>query len=851
MRHLLRLISLRYLLASPGRSLLTLFGILLGVSVVFAIDVVNSSVMASFRGTIDRVAGKTALTVGAGTGIAEELLDTVRAVEGGAAASPLIEQSTRDEKSGRQMMVLGVDTVTDSQVRDYELRDEDLKVKDDLAFLNDPHAVIITNRFAERTGLRVGEKMRLDTINGIVDFTVRGTLAERGPATVFGGDLLLMDVFAAQVAFGRGKRFDHIDIVPADGVTVDALKARLEKALEGKAAVSRPQRRSQETERLLAGFSLGLKLIGLVAMFVGGFIIYNALAIAVAQRRREIGIWRALGVTRAQVLTLFIGEAVLLGGVGALGGLAFGMVLARAVLKTASETISTLYATIQLDSLSVTPANVIGALSLGVIAAVLAAFFPARRASFVEPASVMRKHTGGGDAAFATAGRSAKIAAGAAVVAGITAYIAHVRQDYLLGYCVAGICALVVGFIAPVLTLGVGRLARWVFSRSAPAMLLGSVAFVRNAGRNSVAIAAFGIGLANVVNTDAFVSSMKYSTVRWIDRSVRADLLAFIGENTQSNIEHPMPESVGDELRGFDGVEFVDPYRMTQQTYNGRPFKLASHELERYEKYNQTPVVEGDMRKALAAINRGEGLAASESFAREFKVKVGDKVALQTAQGLREFSIALVYVDFNSELGILSTTREVYKRFWNDPLVDSYSMYLRPGVDSDAVRTRIVDSFAGRQRLVIATQTQYRAGFMSYIDGSFVLMRGTELVAIIVAVLGIINTLLVSVLDRRTEIGVLKAIGADRKQVLQMLMTEAALIGFAASIIGICFGALFSAYIVRELLRFQVGWELDWRLSWSVLVETFVLGQLVTAFAVWWPVRSATKVAPAEALQYE
>jgi len=851
LRHLLRLISLRHLRAARGRSLLTLFGVMLGVAVVFAVDVVNTSVMHSFRATIDKVAGKTALSVGVGTGVDEALLDSVRAIPGVAAAAPLIQNAVREAKTDTRLMVLGVDTVTDSQVRDYEVTTGDLRVEDDLAFLNDPHAVIVTTRFAQRAGVKVGDKLTLHTISGTAEYTVRGTLTARGPATVFGGDLLLMDIYAAQLAFGRGQRFDQIDIVPEPGVEIAALQRRIEQALGGKAHVSRPARRSQEAERLMAGFSLGLSLIGLTAMFVGGFVVYNALAIAVAQRRSEVGIWRALGATRRQILWVFLVEGLLMGVGGALAGLAFGMLLARTVVRSVSGAISALYVQIEIERLHVGTGDVLRALGVGVLAALIAAYFPARRAAAIEPSSAMRKNKTGEEAAFASGRTALWIACAASLSAALVAWVAHVRQDYLIGYAVAGICALAVGFYAPSLAVAVGTLARRVSKRAKPAFVLGVVSFQRNAGRNAVAIAAFGIGLANVVNSDAFVGSMKYTTARWFERSARADLMVLAGEKLQANIEQPLPAAVGHELAQVEGVAFVDPYRMTTQTYDGRAFKLSSHELVGYSRYNELPVVAGELQSALAKIEAGKALAASESFVREFGVGLGDAVVLQTAGGPQRFEIALVYVDYSSDLGILTTTRAVYTRLWNDPLVDAYSVYLGPSASGDDVRTRILARLSKRHDVLVLSNEQYRAGFMELIDASFALMRAIELVAIIVAVLGIVNTLLVSILDRRSELGVLSAIGADTGQVERMLMTEAALIGFASSIIGLGFGALFSAYIVHELLRFQVGWQLSWNLSGWTIVRTFALGQIVSLFAVWWPLRSARRVSPTEALQYD
>jgi putative ABC transport system permease protein len=182
---LLRLVALRYLKASPARTLLTLFGILLGVAVIFAIQVVNASVMASFNKTIDDIAGRTALTVGEeDVGVPEELLEIVRGVEGVEAAVPVIVETARDSSTGTQLAILAVDTLSDSEVRDYEVTKDDVQIEDEIAFLNDPHGLLITREFAAKTGRKIGDVITLETPAGKEEYTVRGLLSARGPAKV-------------------------------------------------------------------------------------------------------------------------------------------------------------------------------------------------------------------------------------------------------------------------------------------------------------------------------------------------------------------------------------------------------------------------------------------------------------------------------------------------------------------------------------------------------------------------------------------------------------------------------------------------------------------------------------------
>ncbi len=851
MRHLIRLISLRYLKTAPARTLLTLVGIMLGVAVIFAIGAVNGSVVAAFRNAIQGISGKTALSVGVGTGVAEGLLEVVRKVDGVEAAVPVIEETALDVKRGLQLAVLGVDTLSDSKVRDYEVTSNDVQIADDLEFLNDPHGVLVTKTFAKRTGLKPGDTLTLETVQGRAEFNVRGTLSARGPAKVFGGDLLLMDVYAAQIAFGRGRRFDHIDVVAKPGVDKAALATRIERALGGKAAVTRPERRSEEAERILAGFKLGLSLASLVTLFVGGFIVYNALAIAVAQRRREIGILRSLGTTRRQILALFVGEGLLLGALGSALGLGFGWLLARGVLNVAARTVSALYMTIKPKHLTVSASELLWAAGFGVAASFVAAVFPARRAAFIEPASAMRKQVEASDAALGSSGTSLKAAAAALLLAALTAYVAHVRESYLLGYTVSTSLAFAAAFLAPGIGRAVAAFGRRVARRLGPAARLGAVGFERDAGRNAVAIAALGMALANVVNASAFVASMKHNTASWFNRSVRADVFVFAGRDPKVQYDHPLPESLGDGIRALPGVALVDPVRMVRQSYQGRPFYLMSYDLQGYSRYNEIAVVSGDLDSALPQIAAGEALAASETFARAFRVGVGSVVRLQTPEGPRAFRIALVYVDYNSDLGVLCTTHGAYSRIWHDRLVDSFGVYLRKGASVASVRQRIASKWSTRYHLMALGNREYRDEMMKLLDSSFALTRATEMVAVIVAVLGIVNTLLVTVIDRRTELGVLRAIGALRSQVGRMFVTEASLIGLASSLLGVAFGLGFSAYLVRELLRFQVGWHLSWQPSLWGVIETCVLAQVVAVVAAWLPMRAASRLDVIEALQYE
>ena len=214
-------------------------------------------------------------------------------------AVPVIEATVDTKIPGQgSILILGVDLTGDRTLRDYELQDADDAIIDDpLVFLAQPDSLMVTKEFAERYRLQVNSKIPLVTINGEKEFTVRGIMSSKGMAQAFGGNLAVMDIYAAQHELGRGRRFDRIDFRAKDGVAVDRCQAAVKAALGPSFEVEPPSARGRHFEALLQSYSMAMSISSLFALIVGMFIIYNSFAIAVTQRRSDIGILRALGAT--------------------------------------------------------------------------------------------------------------------------------------------------------------------------------------------------------------------------------------------------------------------------------------------------------------------------------------------------------------------------------------------------------------------------------------------------------------------------------------------------------------------------------------------------------------------------
>ena len=392
---LLRLITWPYLRKHVLRTVLTAGGIVLGVTVFVGMNSANESVLLAFARTVDRIAGKTELQVTAGeNGFPEGVLEQVQSAPSVRVAVPVVEAVASTKISGEgSLLVLGVDFTGDRSLRDYDLDSGDAVVIDDpLVFLAQPDSLMLSGEFAERNGLTIGQSVALGTANGERRFIVRGIMRTGGLASAFGGNLAVMDIYAAQKVFGRGQMFDRIDLALKPGRTLTEATQELQALLGPAFQVGPPAQRAQQFETMIASFAVMMGASSLFALFIGMFIIYNSFAIAVTQRRSEIGILRALGATRGQIRWLFLGESAVTGLIGSLIGLAAGLALAGGIAAAVGAVISDTFGVAQETGIvSMSPRVLAPAVAIGIVTSMVAALVPARTASRIEPVLALQK----------------------------------------------------------------------------------------------------------------------------------------------------------------------------------------------------------------------------------------------------------------------------------------------------------------------------------------------------------------------------------------------------------------------------------------------------------------------------
>ncbi len=573
---LLRLISWPYTRRHLVRTLLTTAGIVLGVGVFVGMHTANQSVLYALHETVDRIAGATQLQVTAGeSGFDESVLERVQERPEVRVAVPVIEAVVDTALPGQgSVMILAVDMTGDRSLRDYTLESGDEAVVDDpLVFLAQPDSLIVTREFAEQNHLRTDSAVPMRTMDGPKRFVVRGIMKSSGLAKAFGGNLAIMDVYAAQKVFGRGRKFDRIDLAVTGGYSIEQCRAALEKTLGPGFEVETPASRGRQFDSVLRVYSVTVNITSLFALFIGMFIIYNSFAIAVTQRRAEIGILRALGATRRQIRALFLAESAVAGLVGSTLGLGFGYLLARGTAGYVGQMLQGISGIAQRVEDVATDPRLMGlAVVMGVATSMVAAFVPARNAARVDPVQALQK----GRYQVLSAGENRARRLVALAFAGVSAGCLVVsRSDvvFYAGFILAMAAALLLTpALALWLTRGLRPLLGWLWPVEGA---LAADSLIQAPRRTSATVSALMLSLSMTIGLGGVSKASYESIADWMGTALNPDLFV-TASPTLTSRSFLFPASLERTIGQVDGVEQVQGVRTPRIRFRGTPVLLIA-----------------------------------------------------------------------------------------------------------------------------------------------------------------------------------------------------------------------------------------------------------------------------------
>ena len=848
------------------RTATTIAGVALGIAVVIAIQLTNASSVRGFATALETVAGKTAIEIiGTGTGVDETRLPELAWLRQFGVISPVIEGSAALVVDGlsfasrRQLeavKVLGVDILRDQPFRDYQLlqleapqaaspkpQADDYTTQQFLEILTNERSVVITEKLARRRNYQIGGEMRLMIGDRVLPFVVRGYLKDEGPARVLDGNFILMDIAAAQLAFDRLGRVDRVEVLLPEDADLDAALETVAARLPPGLSAQRPARRSQQVETMLAAFHANLTALSWIALIVGLFLVYNTITISVVARRQEIGTLRALGLTRRKVLLLFLGEAAALAAAGIVLGLGLARVLADAAVALTSSTVRTLYIAAVAAPPDMNLSHVWTAVAIGLPLSLIAATVPALEASRVPPTAAMRGHD--------TLEMRTHLRPSSLILPLILLAIAYgLAQLPPIGrrpaFAYASSFALVIGaaWLVPAIMFGLARIGRAVLRRRLGVEgLLAHANLTAAIPRLSISVAALAVSLSMMVAIAVMIGSFRDTVTYWIGQTLKADL--FIGPGIRPTVgsEQTVSPDVVTTLGTHPDVLALDEFRNLDLIYEGNLAVLGGGSyrvvLEQGSLLFKSPA---DAREQMRNAIGQDAVIISEPFSMRYGKRDGDVLQIPTPQGPRPFRVAAVYYDYASDRGVVVMDRGTFRKYWGDLPPSGVAAYLRPGADPERVRREMLDMLDEGHRAFIYSNSTLRREILNVFDSTFAITYALELIAIVVAMLGVAGTLLTLVLERRRELSLLRLTGADRRQVRRMVIIEAALIGGISQGVGLAVGFALSMVLIYVINVQSFGWTIQFHWPVAFLIQASIAVVIATSIAGIYPARRAAQL---------
>jgi putative ABC transport system permease protein len=845
-------LSFRNLRARVQRTLLTAVGIVLGVGIVFGVLTLSDTMSGTFKELFTRAYGSADLTVtaaGGSGGFDQNVVEKVRGYEGVGSAAPryslsssmILERKNRLPEV-RTMRLFGVEPESAKLATGFELTDGD--------FPRSGGELTLDGGSAKSAGLAIGDRVTIGTPEGPKELKLVGLL--RIPGGSFGGLAFGMAPLPfAQKAFDRRGQISGIAVEAADGVSVPDLEERLDRKLGEGLQVERSETRTQEISGQLQGFKLALLFFAGTSLFVGAFLVFNALSMTILERTRELGMLRALGSTRAMIARSVIVEAMLLGVIGSVLGVLFGYGMAKGLVYLFGKAFL-----FEITTLVLTPFALVSAIIVGIAVTVVAALYPAMRAGRVSPVEAMRARSGVVTSEIKRSrglSRFAPVLGLALAGAGVPwiYYLAKNLSANLGGLVYAsGITAIIAAFLG--ISLVIPVLVRPLAALFSPVLRLlfgveGRMAAAnatRNRGRTALTASALMVGISLVVAFSALGGSLLSSIRDYLDGSLGSD---YIVQPTQQNSDAGFSAKLPEEIGRVRGVEKTTSIVSTFR-HEGKKVSAVFGVDENYPGIFRVNYAAGGP-DAFSRMEDG-GALVGKQIAEDRNLGVGSKIKLPGPKGIKKYRVeGIVKNDIlGGGMGIYMSKSTLASDF-NETESEFLAVKAEPGSDRDALARRIKKVLKEYPQFTLYSNAEWKAQIESDFNRQYVFFYAIMGVSVAVSAFGVVNTLSMSVFERTREIGILRAVGTTRLQIGRLIIDEGIVISLIGCLVGVMLGSLLGYLFVQG--SGAGGFEIDFYYPKLPAIAALLSGLFIGIFAGLLPARSAARKDIVEAVQYE
>ncbi len=836
--------GIRYLYRNPWQSILSIVGIALGVAIVVAIDLSNESSAKAFDLSMESISGSATHNIKGTTNLPDSIFRIVRKDLNISKSAPVIEKLVVSESIPKiTFTLLGIDPISEAHFRPYLANSKSLGVGID-AFITTKNAVMITKNTAAKLKLNVGDslKIRMDgDLHSLYIITVLTTNDKNSSRAL--DNIIVCDIGNAQNICRMNDRLTHIDLIINDN---DAEK--LSKQLPKSVRIGKTSFRTKTAEQITDAFKTNLLAMSLLALIVGMFLIFNTMTFAVVQRRRYIGLIRAIGVTRREVFTLIIGEALLIGFIGTILGLILGYYMGIGLVALVTNTINDMYFVLSVKDVEMSSISIIKGFFLGIIATIVSALKPAYEATVSPPTvSLNRSHL---ESNLRKKIPIMNIYGIISIAVGVVILLIDSKSIYV---SYLGIVPLIVGFTLftpAVIVIAVNILTIPMSKAFGTMGKMATRGVSSHISRTTIAIAALSISVASAVGVGTMVESFRTTVIDWLTYRLRADVYVSVPTNIARWNDGVFSPEIAEEVRKFPETDRMNLYREFQITSNDKIIHILAAKVQgfSYEKFTERYLNEKELWKKFYS---EDVVLVSESYAYNTGQKVNDFMTIPTDFGDKKFKIIGIYRDYSSDIGLVMLSTDIFHKYFNDRMLSGFGVFAKPGTDIEKLIQKINLLAKPNQKLVIRSNKMLLESSIEVFDRTFLITNVLQLLAIGISFIGILSSLMALQLERSRELGVLRANGLTPGQLWKLVTIQTGLMGIIAGIMSIPLGNIIAYILIFVINRRSFGWSIDFFIIPEMLLQALLISLVAALLAGIYPAYKMSRTSPALALRQE
>ncbi len=705
------------------------------------------------------------------------------------------------------------------------------------------NGILITNDFAIRHTIKKDDTLRAFVYDRGYALKIVG-MVESGSMP---SNTAIMDIGNFQEYFDRAGFLSGIDLITDDGTA-----GSIQKILPADLSIEKKKLLIENQKSLLASFRYNLQFVSLIAILVGIFLLYNTIFISVIKRRTEIGILRALGANKKTVVMLFVLHGTLLGVVGSLFGLLLGQCAAYFSVIAVTKTISSMYSAISITDYFIGKDDVVSALVLGFCISLAASLVPSFEASRIRPNESAKAGTF--EAGYKRRRKLFPLAGVILIIMGLAgAYIDYRAMPFSFPFLAyVGILLILLGFTlsSPLYFSAILKMFK------KPAAVLGVTATLAwgdmrgSTYRFSVALMSVAISTSLVISLLILIFSFRNSLKLWISQNIASDIYIKPISCASNFCFFPLSNDITSIVKSFQEVKGIDRFRTLHLDFRGRKIVAGFGDLAAQmlyaPRYN-----ERDAEKRDEALLHGRQVSISNYLSIKYGLKPGDSIELPTPAGNRSFYIYSTFSSYSTTSGFIYLDRKWLKKYWGLDDATQIAVYLKSGVDINNFAARLRDALSQGYSVEVMNNRELREKVLAIFNKSFAITYAIELISIIVSLIGVVNTLLALVLERKREISIIRYLGGSWKQIESKLVLSAGVVGISGIVMGALIGPIMSSIFIHVINKISFGWEIHFSIPALYLTAVILMLFLSTLAAGLIPARVARRIDPKRFISFE